>query len=357
MNRLKIPVHKLWLNSRIVLVRNIVLKTLGDFEMDHKGFQTWVSAVDTLSEVQKIAAVEVLSGGSAGEASLAAIELGVGEDRCCPHCGATGAVANGKARGMQRYLCRGCKRSFGALTGTRLSGLHRKEAWLTFGSSLADGDTVKVSAARCGVAVSTEFRWRHRFLAAIETTAGKLRGIVEADETFVLASRKGDRRWAQAKAGQVVADLPDRKPRKRGGKAQKRGHSEEQVPVLVAVDRSGTTITAVLPAITAEAIGAVLSPALDKDALLVTDGCTSYRPCAAVLGVSHEALNQSDGPRVRGELHIQTANNRHSRLKAFLRPRHGIATKYLPSYLRWFHLIALHPNPTARYCLHAAIGH
>jgi transposase-like protein len=324
--------------------------------MDRKEFQAWLSAVDALSEAQKSEAGAILAGRPVGEASLAAVELGVGDDRCCPHCGTAGAVANGKARGMQRYLCRACKRTFGALTGTRLSGLHRKEVWLTFGQCLADGDTVKASAERCGVAVSTAFRWRHRFLAAVKTTAEKLRGIVEADETFVLASRKGDRVWKRAQEGKSAPGLPDRKARKRGGKAKKRGLSDEQVPVLVAADRSGATVSAVLSSVTADAIRAVLAPVLDKDALLVTDGCTSYPPCAAALGVSHEVLNQSSGERTRGELHIQTVNNRHSRLKDFLRPRRGIATRYLDNYLRWFHLIALRADPTPRYCLAAAMG-
>ena len=108
---------------------------------------------------------------------------------------------------MQRYLCRTCKRTFGVLTGTRLSGLHRKEVWLTFGDCLADGDTVKASAERCGVAVSTAFRWRHRFLEVIKSSAGKLRGIVEADETFVLASRKGDQTWKRAKEGKSAQPI------------------------------------------------------------------------------------------------------------------------------------------------------
>ena len=43
--------------------------------------------------------------------------------------------------------------------GTPLSGLHRKELWLTFGERLANGDTVAVAAKR----------WRHRFLAGIST--------------------------------------------------------------------------------------------------------------------------------------------------------------------------------------------
>ncbi len=141
--------------------------------MDRKAFLAWLSEVDTLSEAQKVEVGEVLAGRPAGEASVAAVELGVGEDRTCPHCGAHGAVANGKSRGMQRYLCRSCNRTFGAVTGTPLSGLHRKDLWLTFSECLANGDTVAVSAKRCGIAGSTAFRWRHRFLAGINSTAEK----------------------------------------------------------------------------------------------------------------------------------------------------------------------------------------
>jgi len=139
-------------------------------------------------------------------------------------------------------------------------------------------------------------------------------------------------------------------------KATKRGLSDEQVPVLIAADRSGATFSAILPSVSAATLTADLKPVIDADALLVTDGCTSYPACAAALGVTHEVLNQSAGERVRGELHIQTVNNRHSRLKDFLRARRGVATKYLASYVRWFHLVALHDNPTPRYCLAAAMG-
>ena len=93
------------------------------------------------------------------------------------------------ARGLRRYQCKGCGRTFNALSGTPLSGLHHKERWLSFGASLAKGETVKASAARCDVAVSTAFRWRHRFLAAARSDSEVLKGIVEADETYVLESR------------------------------------------------------------------------------------------------------------------------------------------------------------------------
>ena len=299
--------------------------------MDIKGFQVWLSAARGLTRAQRREALAVLSGRSEGEASKAAIELGVDEARRCPHCASEGAVSRGMARGLRRYQCKGCGRTFNALSGTPLSGLHHKERWLSFGASLAKGETVEASAARCDVAVSTAFRWRHRFLAAARSDSEVLKGIVEADETYVLESRKGARGLG-------------RKARRRGGKAKKRGLSREQVPVLMAADRSGTTVSAVLPRVDAAALAAALDPVVAKDALLVSDGGASYPPCAAALGVSHEALNRSMGERVRGDLHVQTVNSRHSRLKDFLRPRRGIATRYLDNYLSWFHLVGLAPG-------------
>ncbi len=116
--------------------------------MDRRTFQAWLSVVDALSEAQKAEAREILAGRPSGAAAIAAIELGVDERRASPRCGTTGAVANGKARGLQRYRCKACGRTFGALTGTGLSGPHRKEEWLTFGACLADGDTVKPAFPR-----------------------------------------------------------------------------------------------------------------------------------------------------------------------------------------------------------------
>ena len=104
-----------------------------------------------------------------------------------------GAVQKGKARGLWHYLCKSCGRTFDAVTGTPLQGLHKKPRWLAFGESLAEGETVEASAQRCGIAHSTAFRWRHRFLDASRQDPETLRGIVEADETYLLRSRKGER--------------------------------------------------------------------------------------------------------------------------------------------------------------------
>ena len=168
--------------------------------MDIRGFQVWLSAARGLTRAQRREALAVLSGRSEGEASKAAIELGVDEARRCPHCASEGAVSRGMARGLRRYQCKGCGRTFNALSGTPLSGLHHKERWLSFGASLAKGETVKASAARCDVAVSTAFRWRHRFLAAARSDSEALKRIVEAEDLRPGEPEGCARAWTQGTA-------------------------------------------------------------------------------------------------------------------------------------------------------------
>ncbi len=152
----------------------------------------------------------------------------------------------------------------------------------------------------------------------------------------------------------------ERKARRRGGKASKRGLPDEQVPVLVVADRGGATVSAVLPAVNADPLREVIAPVVDEDIVLVTDGHRACPRCAAAIGAHHEALNLSRSERVRGAFHIQIAadpavNNRHGRLKDFLRRYRGVATRYLDNDLRWFQRLELE-NASPRACLATAIA-
>ncbi len=87
-------------------------------------------------------------------------------------------------------------------------------------------------------------------------TAKHLHGIVEFDETYFLESQKGSRHL-------------DRKPRKRGGAANQRGISSEQTAVLVARDRSGNTLDAILFKSNQDTLAEVMVPEVDEDAFVV----------------------------------------------------------------------------------------
>lgn len=243
----------------------------------------------------------------------------------CPHCGSKGMVRNGSANGLQRYKCGACRRTCNALTGTPLAHLRQKAKWLAQAEALRDGVTITKAAKRLQVARSTAFRWRHRFLALPKSVqAHALVGIAEADETFFLHSCKGQRHL-------------DRKPRRRGGRAAKRGLSKEQVPVLGARDRSGATANIILAADDKADVVAALKPLLPADTILCTDGSSVLAAAVKAIGVAHRPVNVSAGQRiVAGVYHIQNVNAYDSRLKTWIRRFHGVATKYLDAYLGWF---------------------
>ena len=55
--------------------------------------------------------------------------------------------------------------------------------------------TLRPAAKQCGINLKTSFRWRHRFLQAIEfDQATELSGITELDETFFRESFKGQKK-------------------------------------------------------------------------------------------------------------------------------------------------------------------
>ena len=166
--------------------------------MDGKGFQVWLSAARGLTRAQRREALAVLSGRSEGEASKAAIELGVDEARRCPHCASEGAVSRGMARGLRRYQCKGCGRTFNALSGTPLSGLHHKERWLSFGASLAKDVAVKAvsggGAERFGGAQGDRGSGR-------DLRPGEPEGRARAGAQGTAAGRQGEEARPLARAG------------------------------------------------------------------------------------------------------------------------------------------------------------
>ena len=243
----------------------------------------------------------------------------------CPHCGGRRLQRWGGASGLPRYRCGDCQRTFNALTGTPLARLRKKEQWAEQAKALMTGESVVKAAERCDVAYTTAFRWRHRFLSAPALDKPKhLTGLVEADETFILESFKGKR-----------SGLP-RPSRKRGGKAGKRGLSAEQIPVLVARDRTGATTDAVLPKLNRASVTAALAGIVTPTNDLCCDGGKAIVSFARDAKIPCHILPTPGRPSSQApNLHINNVNGYHGRLKEWLRPFHGVATKYLDHYLGW----------------------
>ena len=265
--------------------------------------------------------------------------------RPCPHCHCARRHRCGNVTGLQRFRCLGCRKTYNALTGTPLARLRKRERWLPYLQCMLESRTVRDAARVVGVHRTTSFRWRHRFAPGAARARPKtLCAIVEADETYRLESQKGSRNLT-------------RPPRKRGGVARQRGINREHDCLLVARDRTGSTLdfhTGRGPVTTAQ-LHACLRSALAADVMLISDSAAAYARFAADAYITHEAVNVQAGRRARGAIHIQNVNAWHSRFKSWLARFKGVASRYLVNYSGWLRLLDARELQTPAQWLCAAV--
>ena len=306
----------------------------------------FIAQFSCLSARQRQAGITLLRGNAPQQATITLIEDVARQRLACPACHSAHVHRHGHAHGLQRYRCVPCGRTFNALTGTPLARLRHKAQWLEYADCLLDSVSVRRAASRLGLHRNTTFRWRHRFLSLAKTDRPHcLHGIAEADELYVLESQKG-------------ACTMTRPARRRGGHATLRGMPHEHVCILVARDRTGQTLDFVTGkgALTKAQLHRCLPPVMDQDVLLVTDGHAAYAAFAREAGISHQAVNLRAGMRVRGAAHVQNVNAYHSRLRQWLRPFHGVATRYLHHYLGWHWILDARRIRSPESLLKATLG-
>ncbi|MEX5744386.1 IS1595 family transposase [Massilia sp. X63] len=313
-------------------------------------FKKWFARLSALNLPQRLHTLAALQP-AAGLAQVVALisQLGAAQRRC-PACACERYHRHGQANGLPRYRCRACRRTYSDLSGTPLARLRRRDKWLDYLGTVLTSTSVRSAAAQVGVHRNTAFRWRHRFLERAKHDRPQLlNGIAEADEMFLLESQKGAKKL-------------DRPARKRGGRAGKRGISRELDCILVARDRGGQTIDAVVGrgALTAAHLARHLLPRLDRQVLLVSDGHAAYRAFARQHGIAHQAVDLRAGIRLRrsaaGAIHVQNVNAYHSRFRQWLSRFRGVASRYLPNYLGWRWALDGNRITSAEQLLRIAIG-
>ena len=247
--------------------------------------------------------------------------------RFCPHCFRHDVVRNGKTpTGVQRYLCKNCGKTFTATTKTVFAHAKRPELITQYLEGMEQQLSLRKAARRCGISLRSSFLLRHRILDVLRSSQGTedLDGIVEADETFIALSFKGNHRRDGFEMPRNV---------------HRRGHAASGynplVCVITAIDRESDNCGVVSnlgkPS-QSDAIDA-LQRRIVPESVLCTDrtniydrlGKESYLSRVQILG----------GRTKHGLYHIQNINQLHSSLKSFLIPFKGVSTKYLPNYLIW----------------------
>lgn len=293
----------------------------------------------------------------------------------CPRCKGQRPQRWGRFSGRQRYRCRDCGRTFSDLTATPLERTRYPLLWPRFCALLLKGVSVRDCGRQLGIDKDTAWRWRHRILTDLRIMdPPAMRDIVELHETTFAHSEKGSRRLRDAYG------LP-RPPRRRGAG---RGLRHRRAWVLLLQGRSTTC--------RAEYVGERrpnarrLLELLDEGAVREVRGVlcpwgplSAYgRFCRArgipfvhvsrtvsvidfrrlrvpVRETKDGEIAQDDGscvtapPALGGLASLRQARDMERRLRLALRRFRGVATKYLPNYLRWFVLYDEFEDPGDRF--------
>ena len=269
------------------------------------------------------------------------IETRIADGNTCIYCEGSRVVKNGKRKdGIQRFLCRDCKKSFIPSSCSITSGTRKDlSVWAKYLKCMSDKKTLKETAEECSISVTTAFYWRHKILDALKEVTDRvcLDGIVEADETFFNVSYKGNHKKSRQ------FKMP-RKAHKRGNDIHRKGLSSEKVCVPCAVDVDGISFArpVKLGKVSSECLIDMFSGNVSPSAVLCTDNEKAYRLSASKNDIR---LIQTDTDKhitsVNGITYgIQRVNAYHNSLKNFITRFHGVSTKHLEHYIIWNNLIS-----------------
>lgn len=289
--------------------------------MKTKDFSALLMQVGSLSAKQKAQLTEAIAAPEADQLPAQLINEEFSAKPACPSCSSESVHKWGVVSGLQRYRCKECKRTFNALTGTSMAHLRKKELWGEYSRALSESLSLTKAAERCGIDRTTAFRWRHRFLPQSGEQALKCSGITEIDETYFRESFKGRK-------------VLHRKARKRG-ELHVRGLSAEQIPVVVARDRSGHTCDAVLRTRSAREVGLRIGSNIDANSLLCIEKSRIIMKFAKDAGLAFELIGTKQRKGREKVFHVQNVNAYHSRLKNWMVRFNGVATERLTNYLAW----------------------
>jgi transposase-like protein len=236
--------------------------------------------------------------------------------KLCPHCGSKAIVRNGKRNNRQAYMCRNCDKTFMQTTGSAIANSHVGETvWKQVIRDTVEGISLDKTANSLDLHHSTVFNMRHKILVCLENEISSspvtLDGVCELDETYVLESEKGRK----------FPENYHRKPRKRGGKASKRGLSDEQICIQTAATGEdkfiALTVNRATP--TKEEMQQVFGSRITDDTTIICDGNSNYEVFSEKCTVAHVK-------------HPNKVNGFHSFKKERIRKMGGIATIYQNRY-------------------------
>lgn len=252
----------------------------------------------------------------------------------CPRCGDMDVYAmkgrDGERNKDYRWRCRGCKQFFTVRTGTIFEETRLPlRVWVTaFWKACANKKGISA------LQLSREMEITHKSALFVlrrirhglgyDTHEPKLRGTVEADETYVGGKPRHPRR--SANGVKAAGRLP--------------AHASNKVPVMAVVQRGGDVRFQALERVTGDTMTKFIAAHVDTlSTRLVTDEHPGYRYVGGYMSGGHESVKHSLREYVRKgtDVHSNTVESTFSLLKrGIIGTFHSVSVKHLPNYLNEF---------------------
>ena len=234
-------------------------------------------------------------------------------DPCCPLCGDHDVARKVEGDRVGRWNCHGCKSSFNVLSGTifQQTRIPLQKWFLAIGLMIHAKKSLSSHQLSRDLEITQPTAWymQQRIRAAMATEEGRLlRGIVEADETYV-----GGR------------------PRYKN-KNNKRGRGTPKTPVIGVVERGGKVRAQVADDLTGKGVSAFIKRVVDTTtSLLVTDEYKAYNVLDR--DMPHLVINHAER-YVDGDVHTNTVEGVWSLLKrAWYGSHHHYSRRYSPLFV------------------------
>jgi transposase-like protein len=234
----------------------------------------------------------------------------------CPYCSSTKGI---KRKKSIRHKCYDCGRSYSVMIGTIMEAtkLPLPKWFMAMGLILnAKKGISSLQLARdLNVNKNTAWYLQQRIRKAMDENDTLLKGVVEADETYVGGS------------------LVNKHQKEKRTKQYDTCGMEHKTPVLGMLQRKGKIVVQVLNKAYGQEIQPILKSSLDKTTELVTDGFGGYANLKDYFS-KHIVLNHTKNIRKIGSYHTNTIEGFWSMLKrAIIGQYHKVSSNHLQEYL------------------------
>lgn len=239
----------------------------------------------------------------------------------CPHCGSVEAYKLTPKPDSKRpvrpgvYKCKACRKQFTVTVGTIFEGsripLHKWLMAIHMMCSSKKGISAHQLHRMLDITYKSAWFMCHRIRYAMTQPplVDKLKGIIEADETYI------------------------------GGKSRegKRGRgSERKTPVAALVERDGRIRAKKVERVTGKNLKGFIRENVDRSARIMTDELASYQGLDREFA-SHETICHGTGEYARGDVHVNSAESWFAILKRGVTGTfHHISSKHLDRYVGEF---------------------